>query len=62
VGLLENYRLYPYDKLSPGTYSIQAQFIGTSDTRALLDLPGVSPRYWEGTATSNQVEFEVPGQ
>jgi hypothetical protein len=62
VGYLENYPLYPIYKLSPGIYSIQAQFIGSRDTRALLDLPGISTPYWEGTATSNQLEFEVPGQ
>jgi len=59
VGLLENYPLDPIYKLSPGTYSLQAQFTGSRDTRALL---GISTRYWEGTATSNQLEFEVPGQ
>jgi hypothetical protein len=62
VGLLENYPLYPVYKLSPGIYAIQAQFIGGRDTGALLDLPGISTPRWEGTATSNQLEFEVPGQ
>ncbi|PYU28532.1 MAG: hypothetical protein DMG32_02420 [Acidobacteria bacterium] len=57
VGLLENYPLYPIYKLSPGTYSIQALFIGSRDT-----IPGISTPYWEGTATSNQLRFEVPGQ
>jgi hypothetical protein len=63
VGLLENYPLYPIYKLSPGTYSIQALFIVIRDTQGpLLDIPGISTRYWEGTATSNQLRFEVPGQ
>lgn len=62
VGLLENCPLYPIYKLSPGTYSVQAEFKGTRDTRALLDLPGISTPYWEGTATSNQLRIEVPGK
>jgi hypothetical protein len=57
VGLLENYPLYPIYKLSPGTYSIQALFLGRRE-----DIPGISTRFWEGTATSNQLRFDVPGQ
>jgi len=63
VGVLENCPLYPIYKLSPGTYSIQALLIGIREIRGLLlDIPGISTPYWEGTATSNQLRFEVRGQ
>jgi len=48
-------REYDY-KLTPGTYSLEAQFTGERLSRD-VDLPLGS--YWEGTLTSNQLRFEV---
>jgi hypothetical protein len=43
-------------KLTPGTYSLKAEFIG-KDVAHDLDLLLAS--YWNGTVTSNQLRFEV---
>jgi|SRR5580700_86781 hypothetical protein len=49
---------YDY-KLTPGTYSLEAQFIGRGVPRDIDLLLG---HYWEGTVKSNRLRFEVPNQ
>jgi hypothetical protein len=49
---------YDY-KPTPGTYSLEAQFIGTGVAHDLDLLLG---HYWEGTVKSNRLRFDVPNQ
>lgn len=52
-------------KLSPGTYSLEAQFTGrnVSQQEANLDVKGIALMpYWTGIAVSNRLRFEVSSQ
>ena len=49
---------YDY-KPTSGTYSLEAQFIGTGVPHDVDLLLG---HYWEGTVKSNRLRFEVPNQ
>jgi hypothetical protein len=48
-------------RLKPGTYFIEAQFIGTGASDHNSDMAGVGLMpYWQGTIISNRLQFEVP--
>lgn len=52
-------------KLSPGIYSLEAQFVGRSISQqeANLDVKGIALMpYWTGIAVSNRLRFEVSSQ
>jgi hypothetical protein len=54
-----------HEDLSPGDYSLVAQFTGAGVTQAEanLDVKGLALMpYWKGTVTSNQLAFTVPSR